>query len=105
MAAWQSGLETVSGREKPALAAFSLPLVQVERNGMATTVWGQVRPGKGARRYVLQRRVGEQWKPMGATGTTTTRGFLTRTVRAAKGTRIRLYDPATRRSSPSLVVR
>ena len=45
--AWQSGLETVAGRAKPALAAFSLPLAQVGRQGVATTVWGQVRPGTG----------------------------------------------------------
>jgi hypothetical protein len=104
-AAWQSGLETVSGRVKPSLAAFSLPLVQVARRGLATTVWGQVRPGNGARRYVLQRRVGARWTSVGAAGRTTARGYLTRTVRAGKGARLRLYDPATRRASPAVVVR
>jgi polysaccharide biosynthesis protein PslG len=104
-AAWQSGLETVRGRAKPALAAYALPLVQVERNGLATTVWGQVRPGNGARRYVLQRLVGSTWKAVGAGARTTTRGYLTRTIQADKGTRLRLYDPATRRSSPALIVR
>lgn len=104
-AAWQSGLETVSGRAKPALTAFSLPLVQVARRGPVTTLWGQVRPGKGARSYVLERRVGERWRAVGPRGTTTARGYLTRTVRAEKGTRLRLYDPATRRASPALIVR
>jgi hypothetical protein len=103
--AWQSGLETVSGRAKPALAAFSLPLVQVARRGAATTVWGQVRPGSGARPYVLQRLVADRWRAVGSGMRTTTRGYLTRTVRAEKGTRLRLYDPATRRTSPAIVVR
>jgi hypothetical protein len=103
--AWQSGLETVSGRAKPSLAAFSLPFVQVARRGVATTVWGQVRPGKGARGYVIQQRVGGRWKSVGAAGRTTTRGYVTRTVRAGKGSRLRLYDPAMRRASPALVVR
>jgi hypothetical protein len=103
-AAWQSGLETNKGRAKPSLAAFSLPLVQVTRKGRATTVWGQVRPGRGARRYVLQRLVGERWNAVGSGAVTTTRGYLTRTVQAEKGTRLRLYDPATRRASPALVI-
>ena len=103
--AWQSGLETVSGRAKPALAAFSLPFVQVVRRGLSTTVWGQVRPGTGVRPYVLQRLVGDQWKAVGSGARTTSRGYVTRTLRADKGTRLRLYDPATKRASPALVVR
>jgi hypothetical protein len=103
--AWQSGLETVSGRAKPSLAAFSLPFVQVVRRGLSTTVWGQVRPGTGARPYVLQRLVGDQWKAVGSGARTTTRGYVTRTLRADKGTRLRLYDPATKRASPALIVR
>jgi hypothetical protein len=102
---WQSGLETVSGRAKPALAAFSLPLVQVSRRGLTTTVWGQIRPGNGARPYVLQRLVGATWKAVGSGARTTGRGYVTRTVRADKGTRLRLYDPATKRTSPALIVR
>ena len=103
--AWQSGLETVTGRAKPALAAFSLPLVQVGRRGTSTTVWGQVRPGNGSRPYVLQRLVGVQWTAVGSGMRTTTRGYLTRTLQADKGTRLRLFDPATKRASPPLIVR
>ena len=103
--AWQSGLETVSGRVKPSMSAFSLPLVQVVRRGAATTVWGQVRPGAGARPYILQRLVGENWAAVGSGARTTARGYLTRTVRADKGVRLRLYDPMTKRASPALVVR
>ena len=103
--AWQSGLETVSGRAKPALAAFSLPLVQVARRGLSTTVWGQVRPGNGVRPYALQRLIGDQWKAIGSGTQTTSRGYVTRTLRADKGTRLRLYDPATKRASPPLIIR
>ncbi|HET9939390.1 MAG TPA: hypothetical protein VFQ28_11390 [Gaiella sp.] len=102
-AAWQSGLETTTGRVKPSLAAFTLPLVQVSRNGAATRLWGQVRPGTGARPYVLQRRVGTTWRSLGG-GTTTGRGHFTRTVRAEPGTRLRLWDPTTQTAGAVLVV-
>jgi hypothetical protein len=101
--AWQSGLETVTGRAKPALASFSLPLAQVSRRGDSTTIWGQVRPGTGARRYLLQRHVDGSWKTMGG-GSTTAAGYFTRTVRAGAGTIVRLFDPATGRNGASLVV-
>jgi hypothetical protein len=104
LGAWQSGLETVAGKVKPAMASFSLPLAQVSRTGLATALWGQVRPGTGSRAYVLQRRSGRRWLRVGGAGETNARGFFTRTVRAAKGTQLRLYDPETRRSSPTLVV-
>ena len=104
LGAWQSGLETVSGRLKPAMPSFSLPLVQVSRNGPATTVWGQVRPGTGERDYVLQRRTNAGWTSVGSGGRTTARGYFTRKLRADHGTQLRLFDPATGRSSPTLVV-
>jgi Beta-galactosidase len=101
--AWQSGLETVAGRAKPALASFSLPLAQVGRKGSATTVWGQVRPGTGSRRYLLQRLVERRWASIGG-GRTTSRGHFTRVVRAQSGTVLRLFDPATGRVGTTLVV-
>lgn len=102
--AWQSGLETTTGRAKPASLGFSLPLVQVSRVGSTTKLWGQVRGGQGARRYVIQQRAGGFWRAVGGTGRTTSRGFFTRAIRAAAGTQLRLHDPTTRRSSPVLVV-
>ena len=104
-AAWQSGLETVSGRAKPSLAGFGLPLVQIGRRGLSTTVWGQVRPGAGARPYVLQRLAGSRWTAVGTAARTTPGGYLTRTIRAGKGVRVRLHDPVTGRSSPPLLIR
>ena len=103
--AWQSGLETVSGRAE----AGARRVLPAARPGGAprssTTVWGQVRPGNGARPYVLQRLVGDQWKAVGSGARTTSRGYLTRTLRADKGTRLRIFDSATKRTSPPLVVR
>jgi hypothetical protein len=101
--AWQSGLETSSGRAKPALRSFTLPLVQVSRTGASTTLWGQVRPGEGARPYLLERLVGGTWKRLAAANTGA-RGFFTRKVRAEHGDRLRLTDPATGSTSPTLVV-
>ena len=101
--AWQSGLETVTGRAKPSLNAFTLPLAQAGRTGQTTTVWGQVRPGTGARRYLLQRHADGSWRSV-AGGQTASNGTFTRTLRAAPGTMIRLFDPATSRVGATLIV-
>jgi hypothetical protein len=102
---WQSGLETVRGRPKPALNATMLPLVQVSRQGTRTTLWGQVRPGSGSQLYVLQTWRNGAWVGIGGLRSTSSRGFLTRTVTAAKRTQLRLWYPARRIASPTLVLR
>ncbi|CAN5355949.1 hypothetical protein BH20ACT13_BH20ACT13_25010 [soil metagenome] len=103
---WQSGLETVRGVPKPALAATMLPLAQVQRRGTAaTTVWGQVRPGDGRQRYVLQRWSGGRWIPVGGVMLTDRRGYLRRSVNGTNGSRLRLWDPARQSASAVLVVR
>ena len=102
-AAWQSGLETATGRAKPAMQSFTLPLVQVSRRGATTTVWGQVRPGDGCTR-VPARAIRRRELGAGRQAQTTARGFLTRTVRAAHGDRLRLVDPSSGETSPTLVV-
>jgi hypothetical protein len=102
---WQSGLETADGRAKPSLAATMLPLAQVSRRSGRVTLWGQVRPGEGPQRYTLQQRVGSRWISLGGIRTTNGAGYLTRTVAARKGTRLRLWYPARRLASPALVVR
>jgi hypothetical protein len=101
---WQSGLETVDGRAKPALAATMLPLTQVKRKGMRTTVWGQVRPGQGAQRYELQIDRGGSWVALGGATATSSRGYLTRTVRAGRGAKLRLWYEQGGLASPTLVV-
>ncbi|MGH3132447.1 MAG: hypothetical protein ACRDNY_01665 [Gaiellaceae bacterium] len=101
---WQSGLETVDGRPKPSLTATMLPLTQVSRRAGTTTVWGQVRPGEGRQRYVLQRKVGGRWVAVGGIARTDARGYLRRTVRAPKGATFRLSYPSRRLTSPLLVL-
>jgi len=102
---WQSGLETIAGKAKPSLAATMLPLAQVSRRGNRTTLWGQVRPGDGRQRYALQSLERGRWVSLGGTRRTSARGYLTRTVTARKGTKLRLWYPARRLASPTLVVR
>jgi hypothetical protein len=103
-ARWQSGLETLDGRPKPALYATMFPLAQISRSGSRTTVWGQVRPGEGRQRYVLQQRVGGRWVDIGRPATTDGRGYFRRTVRAAKGTQLRVFYSARRLTSVELNV-
>ena len=102
---WQSGLTTVTGKPKPALAAAMLPLVQVSRNGSTTVLWGQVRPGSGPQRYVVQVRRGAGWSALGGTRTTTANGSLTCVVTAPRGLQLRLWYPARRLAGPTIVVR
>jgi hypothetical protein len=105
IARWQSGLETVSGRPKPSLAAMMLPLAQVSRRGTRTTVWGQVRPGSGRREYSLQQWTGSRWATVGGVRETSSRGYFQRVLKVGRGSFLRLYDPARGVASPSLVVR
>ncbi len=102
---WQSGLETVDGDPKPALRATMLPLTQVTRKGTRTTIWGQVRPGSGPQSFVLERRVDGTWTAVGGTRTTSTRGYFRLTLAAARGTLLRIWYPARRLASATLVVR
>jgi hypothetical protein len=104
IARWQSGLETVSGKPKPALHATMFPLAQIGRRGVVTTVWGQVRPGQGRQRYALQQLVGGRWVNIGRVATTDGRGYFRRTVRATKGSQIRILYVARRLTSVQLSV-
>ena len=105
LARWQSGLETVSGRPKPARTAMMLPLTQISRHGSRVGLWGQVRPGTGPQRYELQHRLGGRWVAVGGTPLTNAHGYLSRTVLAPKGAQFRLWYPAGRVASPPLAVR
>jgi hypothetical protein len=105
LAAWQSGLMTVSGTARPAFRAFELPLSQVSRRGLGTVLWGQVRPATGRRPYKLEQFRGGQWQWVGSTRYTSTRGFFRTAVRAGKGSKLRIYATGERVYSPILVVR
>lgn len=101
---WQSGLETVDGRAKPARTAAMLPLAQVVRRRGQTTIWGQIRPGDGPRRFVVQRFSGGRWTNVGGVRTTRGRGFFTARLVAHRGTRLRVVQLGGA-TSPALVVR
>jgi hypothetical protein len=102
---WQSGFVTAAGVPKPSLRSAILPFAQVSRRGVRTVVWGQVRPEEGRQRYILQQHRGGSWRSVGGLRTTSTRGFLQRTLRAGKGAKLRLWYPRDRIASPILVVR
>ena len=105
LARWQSGLETIDGRAKPARAAAMLPLAQVTRQGARTKIWGQVRPGTGRQVYVVQRFRGGRWQSVGVRRLTSARGFFTVAVTAPRHTRVRVVAPALRLTSPLLKIR
>ena len=104
-ARWQSGLVTSDGAAKTARRAAILPLAQVSRRGLRTVVWGQVRPESGRQRYVLQQFRNGSWRAVGGVRMTTSRGFLQRTLRAGKGSKLRLWYPRDRVTSPLLQIR
>jgi hypothetical protein len=100
---FQSGLFTVHGKPKLAVHAFALPLTQSSRHGTRTTFWGMVRPGSGARSYVLQRRTPAGWRTLGS-GRTTRSGAFSRRVTAPRGTRVRLSSPSLGYAGVTLTV-
>jgi hypothetical protein len=101
---WQSGLFTTGGSPKPALHAFALPLAEVSRRGKTVVLWGQVRPGSGARAYVLQRFADGTWIPLGATSRTDAGGTFVRTAALPRGARVCVRSPAAGYASPALTV-
>ena len=102
---WQSGLLDEYGARKPSFDAFMLPLAQVSRRGPVTTVWGQVRPGKGLRWYRLQRYFSGRWVAVGPWTTTNARGSFIRRLRVGRGTRLRIVAEDLHPPSPVLTIR
>src|SRR5438067_1187496 len=100
---WQSGLQTVSGKLKPAFNAFRLPLAEVSRTGAKTVVWGQVRPRSGSQPYVLQQLKGGRWVSLGSKQTSGA-GFFKRSLTAGKGVQLRVWSPRDRAYSPTLTI-
>jgi cellulase (glycosyl hydrolase family 5) len=88
--AFQTGLRYLSGRAKPGLAAYRLPIWVVRRHHR-TTIWGQARAG-GTRDRVevrYQRKRGAHWRHV-RTLRPNSRGFIRLRVRRG-GYRWRLY--------------
>ena len=99
---WQSGFFTIHGGAKPAYRAFGLPLAQISRRGHRTVVWGQVRPGSGRRRYVLQRWTGRSWVHVGSARSTSVTGTFERVIHGHSGEKLRIWTPVVSYSSPAL---
>ncbi len=102
---WASGFFTATDEIKPSFFSFMLPLVQVNRHGWRTQLWGQVRARSGPQPYLLQRRWRGHWLPIGPVGTTGRQGFFTRYVSAGAGSRFRVWSLLDDEYSPVLVVR
>lgn len=84
---WQSGVKYLSGRRKPAFAAFRAPFwAERARRGTAR-LWGQVRPG-GATTVTIERKSGRKWRRV-ATEQTDARGAFRRLVRIRSKTTFR----------------
>jgi hypothetical protein len=105
LARFQSGLFTVHGVAKPAYHAFRFPLAQVTRSGSRTSLWGQIRPGTGARPYRLQVRTGNSWRWLGPVQRTNGTGFISRTVTVPRGSIIRVWAPQQQAYGWPLLVR
>jgi hypothetical protein len=96
---FESGLRTSTGKAKPSLDGFRLPLV-AKKTGTSTKValWGLVRPAKGATKVVVQQRSSHSGTfTTLKTVTTNARGAWTST--ATRGTsarewRVKWTDPA-----------
>jgi hypothetical protein len=101
---WQSGLFSAHGTAKPAMRSFALPLAQVSRRVTRTVLWGQVRPGSGKRRYVIQRWTGHRWVNMGNVKRTAPGGTFKTVVNVHAHAKVRLRALNVPYASPLLVV-
>jgi hypothetical protein len=102
---WQSGLMWASGLPKPSFNSFMLPIAEAGRRGRHTRIWGQVRPGTGRRRYVLERFTRGHWSAVGWPALTDSNGSYERAVYAARGARYRIAWLPSNTFSRPLVVR
>jgi hypothetical protein len=90
---WQSGFVTASGKAKPSLRAFMLPLARATRHGQQTTLWGQVRPRSGPQTYRLQELRFGSWQWLGSDRVTERDGSFRVTVKAGRDSRLRIWSP------------
>jgi hypothetical protein len=67
-------------------------------------LWGQVRPGAGARAYRLEELRNGSWQTVAGTRRTTSAGYFTRVVNAGAGAQFRVVEASTGETSPVLVV-
>jgi hypothetical protein len=103
---FQTGLVFADGRLKPARQGFTLPFAEMRRVGFRTTVWGQIRGGRGGRRlYRLQVLHKNVWKSVGHDRLTNDAGVFVRTIRLKRGALLRVQAPPQKRFSLELRIR
>jgi hypothetical protein len=104
LAGFQSGLEFVDGRTKPALASYRFP-IWVVRRGVSATVFGRVRPahGGGGGTVHIQLRVGRKPFSDFLTARPNSAGFFVVKHWSRRGTWRARWDPAG--GGPSLTSR
>jgi hypothetical protein len=90
---WQSGLFFSDGTAKKSLAVFSNPFWAQKIKTGTVQLWGQVRPGSGARSVQLQRRSVSSWVTI-QTVTTNAGGYYYADVPNAATTTYRALTPA-----------
>jgi hypothetical protein len=88
LARFQSGLVTLAGRAKPALAAFRLPLAETHRNGSTVSLWGQLSAPESGATVRIERLVGRTWTTVGAAHADA-RGVFRFTATLPAGTHVR----------------
>jgi hypothetical protein len=91
---FQTGLFDVHGSPKPGYYAFRFPLAQVSRRGTRTALWGQIRPGKGARTYRMEISRDGRWRWVGPNRHTNSVGAFAVELDAPKGSFVRVWSPA-----------
>jgi hypothetical protein len=90
LARFQSGVLTLSGKAKPAYAAFQLPLAQTARTGTRTALWGQLRAPADGGSARIERRSGGAWRIVAIVRPGAGRVFRW-TGTLPKGTQVRLH--------------
>jgi hypothetical protein len=81
---FQTGLEFINGKQKPAFAAYRLPIWVRSFQGDDASIWGQVRPGPHTRRQRIEiqwRPAGGRWQNVRAVSFKQPDGYFTSTVR------------------------
>jgi hypothetical protein len=74
IASFQTGLRFKTGKAKPGLAAYRLPIWVVRRS--RTTVWGQVRPDGKSVEIRYQPRRGAKWRRFKTVRITNSKGYF-----------------------------
>jgi len=114
-ATFQSGLATLAGKRKPAYGAYRFPIhvASSVRRGKPVRVWGLLRPGRANTRESVRiegRPSGaRRYRRLATVKTEPRRGYLQKSVRLRRTTRLRLtwIDPASKKPvrSRSVTVR